>query len=240
MRLHVLVRFGMWDELIAERSPEDPALYCVTTALTHYARGVALAATGQVAGASASKSNSAPRSRAFPRRATCSTTPRSTSWRSPSRCWTARSRIARRTSTAPGRACAVRSSSTTRCRTTNRGGGCSRPGTRTARSCSNRARSRRRPVSTLPTSGSMRRCPAPAGIRTTSGACAATTSAWSHSAAAEDADALAPQLERALAGADVAIRVLLFLPDVDRWRSRRIDVPYRAELVVSVCSSSSV
>src|SRR3984957_8127654 len=49
MRLHVLVRFGMWDELIAEQLPDDPALYCVTTALTHYARGIALAATGQVA-----------------------------------------------------------------------------------------------------------------------------------------------------------------------------------------------
>jgi tetratricopeptide (TPR) repeat protein len=48
MRLHVLVRFGMWDELIAEHLPEDPTLYCVTTALTHYAQGVALAATGQV------------------------------------------------------------------------------------------------------------------------------------------------------------------------------------------------
>src|SRR3984957_1619850 len=47
MRLHVLVRFGMWDELVAERLPEDPALYCVTTAVTHYAKGVALAASGQ-------------------------------------------------------------------------------------------------------------------------------------------------------------------------------------------------
>jgi tetratricopeptide (TPR) repeat protein len=37
MRLHVLVRFGMWDELIALPLPHDPELYCVTTALTHYA-----------------------------------------------------------------------------------------------------------------------------------------------------------------------------------------------------------
>jgi tetratricopeptide (TPR) repeat protein len=51
MRLHVLVRFGMWDELIAEPLPQDPALYCVTNALTHYAKGVALAATGQLASA---------------------------------------------------------------------------------------------------------------------------------------------------------------------------------------------
>jgi tetratricopeptide (TPR) repeat protein len=49
MRLHVLVRFGLWDELLAQPLPEDPALYCVTTALTHYGRGVAFAATARVA-----------------------------------------------------------------------------------------------------------------------------------------------------------------------------------------------
>ena len=48
MRLHVLVRFGMWEELIETPLPSDPKLYCVTTSLTHYARGVALAATGRV------------------------------------------------------------------------------------------------------------------------------------------------------------------------------------------------
>ncbi|ACQ78645.1 Tetratricopeptide TPR_2 repeat protein [Beutenbergia cavernae DSM 12333] len=49
MRLHVLVRFGRWDELTAHPLPADPDLYCVTTALTHYARGVAFAALGRVA-----------------------------------------------------------------------------------------------------------------------------------------------------------------------------------------------
>jgi tetratricopeptide (TPR) repeat protein len=48
MRLHVLVRFGLWDELIAERLPDDPDLYSFTTALTHYAKGVAYAATVRV------------------------------------------------------------------------------------------------------------------------------------------------------------------------------------------------
>ena len=52
MRLHVLVRFGMWDQLIAAPLPDDPELYSVTTALSHYATGVALAATGQIAAAS--------------------------------------------------------------------------------------------------------------------------------------------------------------------------------------------
>ena len=51
MRLHVLVRFGRWQELIAEPLPDDPELYRVTTALTHYARGVAFAASSDIPGA---------------------------------------------------------------------------------------------------------------------------------------------------------------------------------------------
>ncbi|KAL6866775.1 hypothetical protein J3F83DRAFT_761735 [Trichoderma novae-zelandiae] len=48
MRVHVLIRFGRWKDILALRLPEDQDLYCVTTALTHYARGMALAALGQV------------------------------------------------------------------------------------------------------------------------------------------------------------------------------------------------
>jgi tetratricopeptide (TPR) repeat protein len=48
MRLHVLVRFGLWDEIIAQPLPADPELYSFTTALTHYAKGVAYAATVRV------------------------------------------------------------------------------------------------------------------------------------------------------------------------------------------------
>lgn len=48
LRIHVLIRFGRWDELIAEPLPEDPALYCTTTATIHYGRGVAHAAKGQI------------------------------------------------------------------------------------------------------------------------------------------------------------------------------------------------
>jgi tetratricopeptide (TPR) repeat protein len=51
MRLHALVRFGRWEEIIADPLPADPELYCVTTALTHYAKGVALAATSRGADA---------------------------------------------------------------------------------------------------------------------------------------------------------------------------------------------
>jgi tetratricopeptide (TPR) repeat protein len=48
MRLHVLVRFGLWEELLDEPLPDDAELYSFTTALTHYAKGVAHAATQRV------------------------------------------------------------------------------------------------------------------------------------------------------------------------------------------------
>lgn len=48
LRIHVLVRFGRWDELIAQPVPADHALYCTTTATVHYGRGVAHAAKGQI------------------------------------------------------------------------------------------------------------------------------------------------------------------------------------------------
>ena len=48
MRLHVLVRFGLWQDLIDEPLPDDPGLYATTTTLMHYGKGVAHAATGDV------------------------------------------------------------------------------------------------------------------------------------------------------------------------------------------------
>ncbi|KAI0400750.1 TPR domain protein [Xylaria palmicola] len=48
MRVHALIRFGRWQEVIDLALPADPTLYCVTTAMTHYAKGVAFAATGRV------------------------------------------------------------------------------------------------------------------------------------------------------------------------------------------------
>lgn len=47
MRMHVLVRFGMWSQIVDTPLPDDPALYCVSTAMHHYAKGVALAALGR-------------------------------------------------------------------------------------------------------------------------------------------------------------------------------------------------
>jgi len=53
MKQHVYIRFGKWAEIIAQPLPEDPELYCTTTAMMHYAKAVAHAATGNVAQAEA-------------------------------------------------------------------------------------------------------------------------------------------------------------------------------------------
>jgi tetratricopeptide (TPR) repeat protein len=44
MKMHVLVRFGRWQDIVDEPMPDDPDLYCVSTAMHHYAKGVAHAA----------------------------------------------------------------------------------------------------------------------------------------------------------------------------------------------------
>lgn len=49
MRVHVLIRFGRWDDILRLPLPADPVLYCVSTAMLHYARGVAHSATGRIA-----------------------------------------------------------------------------------------------------------------------------------------------------------------------------------------------
>jgi tetratricopeptide (TPR) repeat protein len=48
MRVHVLIRFGRWSDIMELPLPDDPRLYCVTTAMLHYARGVACSATGRI------------------------------------------------------------------------------------------------------------------------------------------------------------------------------------------------
>jgi tetratricopeptide (TPR) repeat protein len=48
MKQHVFIRFGKWKEIIAEPLPRDRALYCTTTAMLHYAKAVANAASGRV------------------------------------------------------------------------------------------------------------------------------------------------------------------------------------------------
>ncbi len=48
VKQHVLIRFGRWEEIIAQELPEDKELYCVTTAMIHYAKAVAYASMGSV------------------------------------------------------------------------------------------------------------------------------------------------------------------------------------------------
>ena len=48
LRLHVLVRFGRWQDILDEPFPADPTLYLNTTALLNYARTVALANLGRL------------------------------------------------------------------------------------------------------------------------------------------------------------------------------------------------
>ncbi|PKP75962.1 MAG: hypothetical protein CVT84_00945 [Alphaproteobacteria bacterium HGW-Alphaproteobacteria-6] len=55
MKLHVLVRFGRWQQILDEPLPEDPALYCFTSAILRYARTVALANLGRIAEARAER-----------------------------------------------------------------------------------------------------------------------------------------------------------------------------------------
>ncbi len=51
MKQHALIRFGRWEEILAQDLPEDRELYCFTTALMRYARAVALANAGDPSGA---------------------------------------------------------------------------------------------------------------------------------------------------------------------------------------------
>lgn len=48
VRVHVLVRFGRWQDLLEMEMPQDKKLYSVTTAMLHYGKGVAYAATRRI------------------------------------------------------------------------------------------------------------------------------------------------------------------------------------------------
>jgi len=55
MKQHVLIRFGRWQDILAQPLPEDEDLYCTTLAMMRYARTVALANTSDIAGAEAER-----------------------------------------------------------------------------------------------------------------------------------------------------------------------------------------
>ncbi|KAL3470877.1 hypothetical protein BJX99DRAFT_267181 [Aspergillus californicus] len=48
VRVHVLIRFGMWEELKELEPLDDKELYCVTNVMRHYGKGIAYAATSQL------------------------------------------------------------------------------------------------------------------------------------------------------------------------------------------------
>jgi len=55
MKQHVLIRFGRWNDILAQDLPKDAELYSVTTAMMRYARTVALANLGDIPGAQAER-----------------------------------------------------------------------------------------------------------------------------------------------------------------------------------------
>jgi len=55
VRVHVLIRFGRWEELKSLQIPEDKDLYCVTIAMRHYGMGIAYAATDDLRNADAQR-----------------------------------------------------------------------------------------------------------------------------------------------------------------------------------------
>ncbi|CAM9781967.1 unnamed protein product [Ascophyllum nodosum] len=48
MKWHVMIRFGMWDDILAEPLPQSDKLYATTVATAYYARGIAYASKGLV------------------------------------------------------------------------------------------------------------------------------------------------------------------------------------------------
>ena len=48
VEIHALVRFGKWQMLLERELPEDQDLYCVTTALSYYGKGIAHANLGDI------------------------------------------------------------------------------------------------------------------------------------------------------------------------------------------------
>ena len=56
MQVHAPIRFGKWREILAMPLPEDRAFYCTTTAMLHYARGLAHAVLEDVPAAEVERS----------------------------------------------------------------------------------------------------------------------------------------------------------------------------------------
>ncbi|CAG9982667.1 unnamed protein product [Clonostachys byssicola] len=55
VRIHIYIRFGMWQEILDLGIPENKELYCVTTAMTYYGKGIAYASLSKVQEADAQR-----------------------------------------------------------------------------------------------------------------------------------------------------------------------------------------
>ena len=51
MKIHAPIRFGKWQQILEQPLPQDRQLYCTTTALLHYARGLSYAVLQDIAAA---------------------------------------------------------------------------------------------------------------------------------------------------------------------------------------------
>lgn len=173
IRQHVLVRFGKWHDIIAQPLPADPALYCNTTAMIHYAKGVAHAALGQVPAAEAEQTlfreaaQRVPKSR-YMHNVCCQQALAVAEEMLEGEIAYRRGEHDRAFAT-----CAPPSRSKTTCPTTSPGAGCNPSATPSAPSSSNKAASPKPKPPTAKTSASPAPCPAPRSTRTTSGPCAA-------------------------------------------------------------------
>ena len=177
LKLHALIRFGRWREILAEPLPPDPGLYLVTTAVSHYAKTAAHAALGDVAAAEREKDRfDAAVSRVPPTRTLFNNV------------WLDVFEIAaemldgeveyrKGATTTPSTISGRRYGSRTASPTTSRGAGCSPCGMRSAPCSSSRAGSPRPKPSIARTWGSTSASSGRAAIPTTSGASTACTSA---------------------------------------------------------------
>ena len=113
MRTHVMVRFGRWQEIVDEPLPDDAELYLVSTAMLHYAKGVAHASLKNFRRRRQERRLFHDSVGASRRIARFSTIPPAAYWLLARRCWTASSNITKATLRRLMPACARASIGTT-------------------------------------------------------------------------------------------------------------------------------
>ena len=145
MSMHVMVRFGRWQEIIDAPLPDDPELYLVSTAMHHYAKGVAHASLKQFEEADRERAAvSRQPDGAFPPSEKFSITAPAASWRWARRCWMASWNTTKAIMKRPMLICGKLSIETTISSTSSHGPGCIRRAMRSRRCLPSRAITTRR------------------------------------------------------------------------------------------------